>query len=323
MKKYSTFKTLKSLENFISDGGTRLNNKTKQINPKLPVITTITVVKNSEAQIKKTIKSILNQNYDNIEIIVIDGNSDDKTLNEIKKYENKIDYWCCIKDRGIYDAMNYGLMLSSGEVICIINSGDTFKENALNIVSNYFINNNNLSFLFGTVERHYLGNNMILNTGFNAPTLNVDISPAHALVKIPVIGELIIEVFFSIFDRLGSTQGNPESWSPEIAELYGRPVYESGNFKAPLAMMRMVTDGPNHPSTPSMQKIEKYVESLEIPAEIVWGMNDPILGKLLPSMQQNFPKASVTKTSAGHFLQEEVPEEIAEALVRVIDKIIN
>ena len=88
-------------------------------------------------------------------------------------------------------------------------------------------------------------------------------------------------------------------------------------------MMRMVTDGPNHPSTPSMQKIEKYVESLQIPAEIVWGMNDPILGKLLPSMQQNFPKASVTKTSAGHFLQEEVPEEIAEALVRVIDKVIN
>ena len=164
---------------------------------------------------------------------------------------------------------------------------------------------------------------VILNTGFNAPTLNVDISPAHATVKIPIIGELIIEVFFSIFDRLGTTQGNPKSWTPEIAELYGRPVYESGNLKAPLAMMRMVTDGPNHPSTPSMQKIEKYVESLQIPAEIVWGMNDPILGKLLPSMQKNFPDASVTKTSAGHFLQEEVPEEIAEALVRVIDKVIN
>lgn len=182
MKKYSTFNTLKSLENFISDGGTRLNNKTKQINPKLPVITTITVVKNSEAQIKKTIKSILNQNYDNIEIIVIDGNSDDKTLNEIKKYENKIDYWCCIKDRGIYDAMNYGLMLSSGEVICIINSGDTFKDNALNIVSNYFINNNNLSFLFGTVERHYLGNNMILKTGFNRDRIkyNFDSVTCHS-----------------------------------------------------------------------------------------------------------------------------------------------
>ena len=44
-------------------------------------------------------------------------------------------------------------------------------------------------------------------------------------------------------------------------------------------MMRMVPDGPNHPSAPALRKIEEYVESLEIPAEIVWGMNDPILGK--------------------------------------------
>ena len=68
-------------------------------------------------------------------------------------------------------------------------------------------------------------------------------------------------------------------------------------------------------------KIEKYVNTLEIPAEIVWGMNDPILGKALPSMQQNFPNAPVTETSAGHFLQEEVATEIADALIRVIKRV--
>ena len=162
---------------------------------------------------------------------------------------------------------------------------------------------------------------VLLNTGFNAPKVNADLSPAHALVKTPVIGELLLEVIFSIFERLKSVQGNPDSWTSEVAELYGRPVYESGNSKAPLAMMRMVPDGPNHQSAPSMRRIEEYVNTLEIPAEIVWGENDPILGRALPIMQQNFPNARLTKTTAGHFLQEEVPNEIAEAVRRVIEEV--
>ena len=94
-----------------------------------------------------------------------------------------------------------------------------------------------------------------------------------------------------------------------------------GNAKAPLAMMRMVTDGPSHPSTPSMIKIENYVKTLDIPVEIVWGMSDPILGKALSRMEENFPRAPVTQTDAGHFLQEEVPNEIAEALIRVLNQV--
>ena len=162
---------------------------------------------------------------------------------------------------------------------------------------------------------------VLLNTGFNAPTMNIDLSPAHATVKTPIIGELILEVFFSIFERLGGVQGDPESWTPEVAKLYGKPLFDNGNAKAPLAMMRMVTDGPNHPSTPAMIQIEEYVKTLDIPSEIVWGMKDPILGKALTSMQQNFPNAPVIQTDAGHFLQEEVPIEIANALIRVIDKV--
>jgi haloalkane dehalogenase len=149
----------------------------------------------------------------------------------------------------------------------------------------------------------------------------MDLSRAHALVKTPVVGELMLEVFLSIFERLPQMQGEPDSMPAAVVELYGRPVEESGNAKAPLAMMRMVPDGPDHPSTAAMGVIEAYVKGLEVPAEIVWGMNDPILAKGLPFMKQNFPAAPVTQTEAGHFLQEEVPVEIAAALMRVMDRV--
>ncbi len=162
---------------------------------------------------------------------------------------------------------------------------------------------------------------VLMNTGFNAPTQKMDLSRAHATVKTPVVGELMLEVFLSIFDQLPNMQGDPDSIPADVAALYGKPVLDSGNAKAPLAMMRMVTDGPDHPSAAAMRVIEQYVQGLAIPAEIVWGMNDPILAKALPMMQQNFPDAPVTETQAGHFLQEEVPVEIAAALLRVIEQV--
>ena len=162
---------------------------------------------------------------------------------------------------------------------------------------------------------------VLLNTGFNAPTVPMELSRAHATVKTPVVGELMINVIFSIFERLPEMQGDPASIPEDVPELYGRPVQESGNTKAPLAMMRMVPDGPDHASAPALRKIERYVHSLDIPAEIVWGMNDPILAKGLPLMRENFPKAPVTETQAGHFLQEEVPVEIAAALMRIVDQV--
>jgi len=70
-----------------------------------------------------------------------------------------------------------------------------------------------------------------------------------------------------------------------------------------------------------LRVIEQYVQGLNIPAEIVWGMNDPILSIALPLMQQNFPRAPVIETEGGHFLQKEVPGDIATALLRVISQV--
>ena len=162
---------------------------------------------------------------------------------------------------------------------------------------------------------------VLLNTGFISPKEQADFTSIHARVKTPIVGELLIEVFFDLFKQLRRVQGDPESWSNEVIELYKRPLVESGNSKAPLAMMRMVPDGPSHRDAPAMLKVEEYVESLEIPAEIVWGMKDPILSRGLPQMKRNFPKALVLETEAGHFLQEEVSAEIADAIKRVINEI--
>lgn len=158
---------------------------------------------------------------------------------------------------------------------------------------------------------------VVMNTGFNAPEEERDLSDAHAMVKTPILGELALEVFGSIFDRLPEAQGDPNSMPAEVLELYGKPLQDSGNVKAPVALMRMVPDGPDHPSADQMREIEAYVATLDIPVEIVWGTSDPILGTGFDTMRQNFPAANVTETEAGHFLQEEVPIEIANAVKRV------
>ena len=162
---------------------------------------------------------------------------------------------------------------------------------------------------------------LVMNTGFRAPRAPMDLSRAHALVKTPLVGEFVVEAMSSFFfKRLAGVQGDPTTMPPEVMDLYRRPLEDSGNGKATLALMRMVADGPDHASTPALRNIERYVEGLDIPVELVWGMNDPILGRGLPFMQTMFPTAPVTETEAGHFLQEEVPEIIAVALMRVVDK---
>jgi glycosyltransferase involved in cell wall biosynthesis len=89
-----------------------------------PLVSIITVVYNSEQFIEKTIQSIIRQSYPNIEYIIIDGGSTDKTLEIIKKYEKNISKWISEKDNGLYDAMNKGLIMANGKYVWFINSGD-------------------------------------------------------------------------------------------------------------------------------------------------------------------------------------------------------
>ena len=90
----------------------------------LPYISIITIVYNGSNTLEKTIQSIINQDYKNLEYIIIDGNSTDGTQQIIEKYSNKISYWISEKDKGLYDAMNKGLIRATGDYVWFINSGD-------------------------------------------------------------------------------------------------------------------------------------------------------------------------------------------------------
>lgn len=89
-----------------------------------PKISIITITFNSELHLEQTITSIISQTYANLEYIIIDGNSNDGTLEIIQKYDSKIDKWISEPDHGIADAMNKGLKLSTGDYILFIHSDD-------------------------------------------------------------------------------------------------------------------------------------------------------------------------------------------------------
>lgn len=115
-------------------------------------ISIITVSYNSEKTIERTIKSVISQQYNNIEYIVIDGGSTDNTVKIINKYINHISYFVSEKDEGIYDAINKGILLSSGEIVGILNSDDIFSSNeVISKVAQVFINNSNTDSLIGNI----------------------------------------------------------------------------------------------------------------------------------------------------------------------------
>lgn len=101
----------------------------------LPLVSVITIVYNGAKHIRQTILSVVEQSYENIEYIVIDGGSSDGTLDIIREFNHLIDYWVSEPDRGISDAFNKGIALSTGKIIGLINADDWYSPGALENVA--------------------------------------------------------------------------------------------------------------------------------------------------------------------------------------------
>lgn len=118
-------------------------------------ISMITITFNSERTLRKTIESVLNQNYEDLEYIIVDGGSKDGTLAIAKEYEGRIQKIISEPDRGISDAFNKGLRLATGEVIGIINSDDLLYEGALSKVAECFLAHPGAMVVYGKGKRLY------------------------------------------------------------------------------------------------------------------------------------------------------------------------
>lgn len=119
-----------------------------------PIITVVTVCYNAVNGLENTMLSVLNQTYDNIEYIIIDGDSTDGTVDIIKKYADRLAYWVSEPDKGIYDAMNKGIKASTGEWTNFMNAGDWFyKDTTLSEV--FEGEKNEAEVIYGSVNMVY------------------------------------------------------------------------------------------------------------------------------------------------------------------------
>lgn len=118
-------------------------------------ISIITVCYNSAKTIEKTLRSVASQTYQEIEYILVDGASTDNTLEIVSSYKHIIDHLVTEPDKGLYDAMNKGIALASGDYVGIINSDDTFfNPDVITDVVHFLSSNNNLEACVGNIIQH-------------------------------------------------------------------------------------------------------------------------------------------------------------------------
>ena len=115
---------------------------------KTPKISIITPSLNQGNSIERTIKSVIEQDYPNLEYIVIDGGSTDETVDILKKYDRKLQ-WISEKDEGQSDAINKGIKLATGDIIAYLNSDDMYEKNTLRKVADLFIAHPSIMWLTG------------------------------------------------------------------------------------------------------------------------------------------------------------------------------
>jgi len=158
---------------------------------------------------------------------------------------------------------------------------------------------------------------VVMNTAITAPKDGFKPTWFHSLSQVPLISSFLFRGLnfpLSFLNRFASVPG---SFDSETMKAYKYPLRKFKNNCGPLALARMVPNSMQHPSVPLEKEIEAYLQSYTGPAQIVWGMNDPVMWKLRRRTSRLLPQAKVVKTQAGHFVQEETPAEVITAIKEV------
>ena len=167
MKKYTSQEIKEFVSKPLFDEKIILN---KDLN--YPKISIITPSYNQAQFLERTILSVLNQNYPNIEYIIIDGGSTDGSVEIIKKYEKYLDYWVSEKDRGQADAINKGFKKSTGEILAWLNSDDTYLPEAFYKVIKNIRHNPDADLVFGNM--YFINKNDLVVGELRLTKINID-----------------------------------------------------------------------------------------------------------------------------------------------------
>lgn len=136
----------------------------------------------------------------------------------------------------------------------------------------------------------------------------------HAFSRLPVVSDFVFRGLGFPQNVMWAAQGNRRSIRGAVSRAYRWPLRRPSDRVGPLALARMVPDGPEHASIQPLREGAQWLSAYEGPTALVWGTRDPILGRALRRHERELPRAEVTVTEAGHFLQEEVPDALANAI---------
>ena len=158
---------------------------------------------------------------------------------------------------------------------------------------------------------------IVMNTAITAPKDGFKPTWFHSLSQIPLISDFLFRVLNFPLSGLHRFANVPGSFSKDVMKAYKYPLRKLKDNCGPLALARMVPNNMNHPSVPLEKEIEEFLQKYNGPAQIVWGMNDPVMWKLRRRTSRLLPQAKVIKTEAGHFVQEETPEKVIDSIKEI------
>jgi cis-3-alkyl-4-acyloxetan-2-one decarboxylase len=164
------------------------------------------------------------------------------------------------------------------------------------------------------LRRERLAGIVLGNTTPSEPKKGFKPTTFHRFARMPIASDVVFRVLGFPQIALGMAQGDSKSISGDVARAYRWPLRSIKDRTAPLALARMVPDDFAHPSIAALISAREFFTDVDVPVGVVWGKSDPILGSVLGWVRKLRPDADVTETDAGHFLQEEVPEALADAV---------
>lgn len=154
---------------------------------------------------------------------------------------------------------------------------------------------------------------VLLNTVVSPPRPGFRSTWFHRFARMPFASDLVFRGGL-LTRSLAFAQGDRASIRGDVRRAYVWPLRRWRDNVAPLALARMAPDSQEHPSIAPLRRCHELVTGFCGPTAIVWGDRDPVLGSVIRYLEKLLPDARVTRTPAGHFLQEEVPGPIAEAI---------